>query len=479
MLYANSENNERIEPSKGAKAFCPFCGQKVKAICGEIYVHHWRHDSLENCDSWYENETDWHRNWKKEFPESWREFIVSRNGKKHIADIRTDNEFVLELQNSSISKTTIQIREKFYGKMVWLINAESFKENFSIYSVVTSKLRQLENSYSYEYLNSGDENVFLIEKDIIEDLNNDLQQLYWNIEKSENEINKYDNYLNNIDAAYDEIVRNISWSELSDFKSERLNELKSFQQKIDEINKAENENNEQKEKINQLRNCTVLDYENYKVVDFEQVSPKSFALCKVIESETINSFFPVVLNVESEYKFSSLSYQNEKYTLIIDLSSKETKLNKQIEDLKSRKVSLQNQIDDVNILIKKEIVSFLQKMKEIENVEALSIKEELENKKSQLELAENDLQNKLSEQRKANEAYSAQLSIEKKEEEIDIKRTYKKCYTYNWKHRRKTWDYADCTVFMDFGSHIFEIIDKQNLKKIDKNEFIERIKNWR
>jgi competence protein CoiA len=51
-----------------------------------------------------ENETEWHRNWKKHFPDAWQE-VVQRDssGEFHRADVKTEKDWVLEFQYSAIS----------------------------------------------------------------------------------------------------------------------------------------------------------------------------------------------------------------------------------------------------------------------------------------------------------------------------------------------------------------------------------------
>ena len=119
MLIALDAQNKRIIPEKGKSGICPFCQGKVIAACGEINIHHWRHERLTKCDPWKEHETDWHRGWKERFPADWRETIITKDGEKHIADIMTDKGLIIEFQNSSISSTTIEIRESFYENMIW------------------------------------------------------------------------------------------------------------------------------------------------------------------------------------------------------------------------------------------------------------------------------------------------------------------------------------------------------------------------
>ena len=43
------------------------------------------------CDPWWENETEWHRAWKDQFPADWQEIVHhAEDGEKHIADVKTD-----------------------------------------------------------------------------------------------------------------------------------------------------------------------------------------------------------------------------------------------------------------------------------------------------------------------------------------------------------------------------------------------------
>ena len=93
------------------------------AKCGEIKVHHWAHKGSRDCDPWWENETEWHRNWKNEFPVEWQEVIHrSKDGEKHIADVKTANEWVIEFQHSLIDPEERRARNNFYRKLVWVVD---------------------------------------------------------------------------------------------------------------------------------------------------------------------------------------------------------------------------------------------------------------------------------------------------------------------------------------------------------------------
>jgi len=133
MLYA-SLNNEKIEAAPKTRAICPLCEKEVFSKCGEVNVWHWAHLKQESCDNWYEPETKWHKDWKNKFGKELSEIIIEKDGIKHIADIFTKDEIVIELQNSPILKPVIRKRELFYGKkMLWIINGIPFKDNFKIY----------------------------------------------------------------------------------------------------------------------------------------------------------------------------------------------------------------------------------------------------------------------------------------------------------------------------------------------------------
>lgn len=125
-------DNEKIEAKPKTRAFCQLCDQEVISKCGEVNIWHWAHHKNESCDGWFEPETCWHRNWKLIFGIENSEVVIKKEGIRHIADIFSINEVVIELQNSPIQKQVIRKRENFYGeRMLWLINGASFVQNFS------------------------------------------------------------------------------------------------------------------------------------------------------------------------------------------------------------------------------------------------------------------------------------------------------------------------------------------------------------
>lgn len=116
-------NGVKTEAYKGGSGICPSCNSNLVAKCGEINIHHWAHKGSRNCDHWWENETEWHRQWKNHFPIEWQEVVqINKKGEKHIADVKTESNWVLEFQHSYIKPEERRSRNEFYSKLVWVID---------------------------------------------------------------------------------------------------------------------------------------------------------------------------------------------------------------------------------------------------------------------------------------------------------------------------------------------------------------------
>lgn len=125
MIWALN-GGERVLATPHGRAVCATCGGDVMAKCGEINIWHWSHIN-NDCDSWSEPETPWHLEWKERFPKGWQEVRVGN----HRADVKTPK-CVVEIQNSMISPSEIEERERHYGRMVWIVAAHEFAGNFSL-----------------------------------------------------------------------------------------------------------------------------------------------------------------------------------------------------------------------------------------------------------------------------------------------------------------------------------------------------------
>ncbi len=116
-------DGERRKPTTGRRGVCQCCGAAMIAKCGRIKMWHWAHWPRTSCEPWWGGETKWHREWKGRFPEAWREIVQidDRTGEKHIADLKTPSDLVIEFQHSPLGDLELLSREIFYEDMIWVV----------------------------------------------------------------------------------------------------------------------------------------------------------------------------------------------------------------------------------------------------------------------------------------------------------------------------------------------------------------------
>lgn len=136
MKYAIVDG-QRTEASPQVRGKCPGCEKETIARCGRYVRWHWAHAPNTPCgDKWWESETAWHRNWKERFPAEWQEVPVFDEALTdcHIADVKTAAGLVIEFQRSTIRPEEVEARQKFYQRMIWVIDGsrnESDRINFN------------------------------------------------------------------------------------------------------------------------------------------------------------------------------------------------------------------------------------------------------------------------------------------------------------------------------------------------------------
>jgi competence CoiA-like predicted nuclease len=480
LLKAIDENNKRISPEKGKLGFCQLCRQSVRAYCGEINIHHWRHIEIQNCDTWNDGETEWHREWKNEFPDDWQEVIIEKDFEKHIADIKTPNNLVLELQNSSISSTTIKIREKFYGKMIWLINANEFKDNFRISSQVKTQLRYLEESHrSLIYYEPEDSLELKQANEELKDIEYDLRNLGYKVSNLKGKITEVKELLKEFKETTKTIFnKNYFYSStLNDFNLAQKKEYLEIKESIKKIKEELQNKQNILTKINELENCKIENYSDYKYIKPDEVNSSSFSKCALIEKESEATFFPTILHFKSKTEFEQIS-KNQKYRLIVNPSEKLKKTKEEIIELKNNVGILLEKKSNTKKEIISQLKSFLKKNKKSFKEELNSIKEKKVKLKSAITLKKNQIES--IQENESKEREEELISIEKhhKNERFEIMKKYKGLYNYNWKHKRKSWTFSEKKIYLDFENAIFEIINDNSLRKHKKSEFIETVKNW-
>ncbi|WP_431016376.1 competence protein CoiA [Bradyrhizobium pachyrhizi] len=129
MRFALVEGDSR-EAAPGLAGTCRVCGDATTAKCGQHRIWHWAHKCTRTCDTWWEAETQWHRDWKDNFPKDWQEIIHSApSGEKHVADVKVGSGATLEFQHSLLPEVERQAREQFYSKMIWVVDGQRRKRD--------------------------------------------------------------------------------------------------------------------------------------------------------------------------------------------------------------------------------------------------------------------------------------------------------------------------------------------------------------
>lgn len=126
-------NGEKREAEKGLSGLCVGCERPMIPVCGVKNVKHWRHQVDCECDHWWENETEWHRSWKNNFPAECQEIRHrADDGEWHIADVKTKQGHILEFQHSFLSFEERQARNNFYGSnLVWVVDGLKRKNDLA------------------------------------------------------------------------------------------------------------------------------------------------------------------------------------------------------------------------------------------------------------------------------------------------------------------------------------------------------------
>lgn len=143
MRFALVEGESR-EAVPGLPGACRACGDPMIAKCGQHRVWHWAHRGTRTCDTWWESETQWHRDWKDNFPKDWQESIHrAPNGERHIADVKTAGGVTLEFQHSFLLVAERKTRENFYSKLIWVVDGRRrARDRAQFFSALSNLLLQ-------------------------------------------------------------------------------------------------------------------------------------------------------------------------------------------------------------------------------------------------------------------------------------------------------------------------------------------------
>lgn len=489
MLLGINVDRERIRPAKGLIAWCELCGEELIPACGDINTHHWRHKNLKECDSWKENETDWHRIWKNYFPKDWLEVVIKRNLNVHRADIKTKAGLVVELQNSSISQSDILERELFYGNMIWLINANSFKENFHIRSSVNENLRKLDIVLNIQLVENSE-----IEEDLapsfkyLEGQKEKLKDLKFEFESHDRKLADLIEVFESIDERFTQIynryIKSFPFNYLTpqifhNLESESILALQKISDRLEIIESDLSKKTSWIRYINELPDFKIGVDSIFKIVSFNLVSPSSYTKCKVVKKETMNTLFPIIHDLNSPSNFNFYCLQERAYTLLINLSNDLSILLKEKNELELEMNDLLRNKESELKLLKKSMRKHLLKQIKESKKKISDIINGIEYQENEIAGIEIEIEEEKKRLEEESIEYGKMIRLKQDKDRSKIMKDKKGLYSYYWKYKRPSWNNAKAPIFLDFEKHIFKIISKTELRKISKTEFIKFVNEWK
>jgi competence CoiA-like predicted nuclease len=477
---------QRISASRGAHGVCEICKGKVTAFCGDVLIWHFKHDKEESCDPWHEGETEWHRQWKSHFPEETREVVIRNSSEEHRADIKI-HDIVIEFQNSPISSGDIALRERFYGDMVWVINAIDIRDNFELQSVAERKAKvaredlhkvdpHRETFEQYKSLSSLERSVQISENENRESL---LQKNY--LEKRCSVLLEFVNDLDSLIAA---LEINFTKSVLFQFQDEKpfryIREKYSASYLKLQEEKAHCINSQQR--LHQINN-------SYKAAKTVEIGGKLFKLLTTtkVTGETLNQFqvyyiredevsilFKTPMPVLDEFQLARLKGQT-RFLYLLDHEETKTKLIQQQSEMQSRLVDNEVKFKEFYSTLRNECYQLLKQ--EISYLNPLLEESKARYQKSTEEVNLNrtlyssyrDEVKQLNRNRYLNEVESYHNTI------LHAQTSYENEFYYKWKHRRKSWDDARKTIYFDFGIAVYQLLSSGKLYYFSRQEFIKKM----
>ncbi len=484
MTIGINDDRKRIPPSPGATAICQICAERLIAKCGEIYTWHWAHKIDRDCDPWKEHETEWHRKWKNRFPIEWQEVpMCDEYGERHAADVKTDSGLVIEFQNSSISTSTIKVREGFYGNMIWVINAESFRDNFKLGSVVKRKVREFEAEEKDPFVPLEEEYNEKIDEltKVIKEKDDHIKPLFEQIKANREKLERFNTILADVPTFSDQMIKSLindSYIEydlnpiIGNLKATYGNTLKNLKPAWREL--------QEKLRTQQNNLCILrslpdkeIDGKLLKIVPFQYVTANNFRQVKLITKESFNTLFLAVKPITTELDFNRLQYTHDQYLFALNLSTNISAIEESIDALKVRLKELEDYVPSIRMNVQALLTANLQSI--ISHIEKDILTDD--EKWNGLLAEQGDLRIKkgILEMRRANEVPTARSEVVQdiRDRKFSFMREMKGRYYFQWKHERRTWQVANEPIYFDIGeSYLFKKVSDNLVIKISIEDFM-------
>lgn len=491
MQYAIVEGVKR-KPFKGGKGLCPLCGAAFIAHFGQTEPAHWQHAPGADCDLWHEPKTAWHIAWQNKFPEAWQELPMEDEvtDEKHFADVRTDKGLVIEFQNSPITPSTISQRETFYGNMIWVVNANTFKDSFVIASRVKVEVKRFEDTlFMKEFQIKADIDAEIREQEAeVNNLRNELKNAIEDMKKLQKRIDEYQKDITEYKGLSERITKWITNSEgnievengmdLYDYlqrsyKERLLSIMNSICQDTGLPNKTE-------EELRELTNLEDDEIEGRKVkkISYDKINEGNYSKVYAIARVSQKTLFRDPQKIYDKLELFRYKYSTDKFDFLMDKSEDIIRLQQSGENLKAQKRNHEQELeqvkDEIAQLVKKwlsrQATSSQEELERLNNIQIPALTEKYDRERAFLENMQNSKVEKL-------QAALEDLEQKNENDKWKIRMENKGLYRYKWKREHKAWRAASRPVFFDIGEdYLFEKIDNNSFRKVRMEEFIKSVR---
>lgn len=404
-------------------------------------------------------------------------------GERHAADVKTDQGLVIEFQNSSISPSTIRIREEYYGNMIWVINAESFKDNFRLGSVVKRKVRELEAEEQDPYVPIEEEFKEKLEElsKQIEEKEKLIKPLFENIKSRREKVDYFNSILSDVPAfshkilrswingAYVEYGLNIIISGVENIHGCKIKNLKPSWKALQEtLGKLErNFAGLKKLEVKEINGVSL------QIVPYEYITKDNYRSATLISRDSVNTLFLQTKILKTDFEYHQLTYNFDQFVFAMDLMPKIRELELKIECTKTEMKGLEDFIPSIKDEIQN---SFEAKIRDAiaEHEKHIESDDEKWNEhlifKSDLQIKKGMLEMKMADDV---ERSKKEIVQEIRSKKFDVMRKMKGRYFFNWKHERRSWQAASEPIFFDIGEeYLFKKVSDNMVIKIAINDFM-------
>lgn len=366
--------------------------------------------------------------------------------------------------------------------MIWVVNAQKFKDNLHLYSVVKSKLRSLDRDIGNTVLNEEsdfDQQIFILEREI----DRHERVLKYQLEKVVNlnaVLDRLRGFAMNIEGTVTNLLE--AWSAgfiVDTLLSETAKNLDAFKKNMAEINQQSANLNSKRTQLLNARNkiegkqSIIFDGQPMKIIEYDDLNISTYKKAVFIDRNSLNTLFHKHHRIKNEIEFIGMRHRANAFIIAIDPTNAINTLTNDISaidaELVVRKVHEINLTRELHFEFEREInrlsaelAQEIQKGDEDSSIETQDLNQ-LRYKKEMLVLKK--------EQRLI--ALAREQGQEREAKRGEIMKANKGLYYLDWKHERTTWQHASQTIYFDIGeSYLLRRLTTNEVLKVSLEDFL-------